>query len=169
MVSISPRNRRVINKAHWNFSKICWYLSVLFFLECSCYRKGTVVSQCPAHGPCFCNPRTGQCPCRRGTEGDLCDRCEDGYWDLDGWGGCQPCSCHPEHSMSNKCDKARWDFVEVFLLLPHQKLWLNIYCLRVWLPQVTGQCHCHPEFGGQQCNMCGENYFGSPELQCFRA
>ncbi|XP_036068153.1 laminin subunit beta-4 isoform X4 [Oryzias melastigma] len=105
--------------------------------ECSCYRKGTVVSQCPAHGPCFCNPRTGQCPCRRGTEGDLCDRCEDGYWDLDGWGGCQPCSCHPEHSMSNKCDK------------------------------VTGQCHCHPEFGGQQCNMCGENYFGSPELQCF--
>ncbi|RVE59174.1 hypothetical protein OJAV_G00201780 [Oryzias javanicus] len=105
--------------------------------ECSCDHRGTLVSQCPAQSPCFCNPRTGQCPCRRGTEGDLCDQCEDGYWDLDGWGGCQPCSCHPGHSISNICDK------------------------------VTGQCHCHPEFGGQQCNVCGENYFGSPELQCF--
>ncbi|XP_078794464.1 laminin subunit beta-4 isoform X3 [Oryzias latipes] len=105
--------------------------------ECSCDHRGTMESRCPEHSPCLCNPMTGQCPCRRGVEGDQCDQCEDGFWDLNGWGGCQPCSCDPEHSMSNICDK------------------------------VTGQCPCHPDFGGQHCDKCGENYFGSPELQCF--
>ncbi|XP_069572970.1 laminin subunit beta-4 isoform X2 [Brachyistius frenatus] len=104
--------------------------------ECSCDRRGTQVTQCPLGSPCFCDPRTGQCPCRTGVTGDLCGECEDGYWNLDGTSGCQPCSCDPANSFSNICNK------------------------------VTGQCPCRPEFGGRQCDECGENHFGNPDLQC---
>ncbi|XP_049929321.1 laminin subunit beta-4 [Epinephelus moara] len=104
--------------------------------ECSCDRRGTEVTQCPLGSPCYCDPRTGQCPCRTGAMGVLCDECEDGYWNLDGASGCQPCSCDPVNSFNNICDK------------------------------VTGQCPCRPEFGGRQCDECGENHFGNPDLQC---
>ncbi|XP_071318517.1 laminin subunit beta-4 isoform X2 [Trachinotus anak] len=104
--------------------------------ECSCDRRGTEVTQCPLGSPCFCDPTTGQCPCRRGVVGVLCDECEDGYWNLDGPSGCQPCSCDPVNSLSNVCNK------------------------------VTGQCPCRSEFGGRQCDECGENHFGNPDLQC---
>ncbi|XP_019113332.2 laminin subunit beta-4 [Larimichthys crocea] len=104
--------------------------------ECSCDRRGTEVTQCPLESPCFCDSRTGQCPCRMGVMGVLCDECEDGYWNLDGASGCQPCSCDPANSFSNICNK------------------------------VMGQCPCRPEFGGRQCDECGENHFGNPDLQC---
>ncbi|XP_068452578.1 laminin subunit beta-4 [Clinocottus analis] len=104
--------------------------------ECSCDRRGTEVTQCPLGSPCFCDSRTGQCPCRTGVMGALCDECEDGYWNLDGASGCQACSCDSVNSFSNMCSK------------------------------VTGQCPCRPEFGGRQCDECGENHFGNPDLQC---
>uniref|UniRef100_A0A8P4GG72 Laminin subunit beta-1 n=1 Tax=Dicentrarchus labrax TaxID=13489 RepID=A0A8P4GG72_DICLA len=104
--------------------------------RCSCDRRGTKVTQCPLGSPCFCDSRTGQCPCRTGVVGVLCDECEDGYWNLDGASGCQPCRCDSANSFSNICDK------------------------------VTGQCPCRPEFGGRQCDECGENHFGNPDLQC---
>uniref|UniRef100_A0A8D3DT25 Laminin, beta 4 n=1 Tax=Scophthalmus maximus TaxID=52904 RepID=A0A8D3DT25_SCOMX len=104
--------------------------------ECSCDRRGTEVTRCPLGSSCFCDARTGQCPCRTGVVGVLCDDCEDGYWNLDGPSGCQPCSCDPVNSFSNICHK------------------------------VTGQCQCRPEFGGRQCDECGENHFGNPDLQC---
>ncbi|XP_041851951.1 laminin subunit beta-4 isoform X2 [Melanotaenia boesemani] len=104
--------------------------------ECSCDRRGTQVTQCPLESPCFCDQRTGQCPCRRGVMGELCDECEDGFWNLDGTSGCQPCSCDPLNSVFNICDK------------------------------VSGECLCRPEFGGRQCDECGENHFWNPDLQC---
>ncbi|KAM7415417.1 hypothetical protein PAMA_019983 [Pampus argenteus] len=104
--------------------------------ECSCDRRGTEVTQCPLGSPCFCDWRTGQCPCRMGVMGVLCNECEDGYWNLDGVSGCQPCSCDPANSFSNICNK------------------------------MSGQCLCHPEFGGRQCDECGENHFWNPDLQC---
>ncbi|XP_008292613.1 laminin subunit beta-4-like [Stegastes partitus] len=104
--------------------------------ECSCDRRGTQVTQCPLGSPCFCDPVTGQCPCRTEVIGDLCDECGDGYWNLDGASGCQACNCDSVNSLSNICNK------------------------------VTGQCPCRPEFGGRQCDECGENHFGNPDLQC---
>ncbi|KAK2842855.1 hypothetical protein Q5P01_013055 [Channa striata] len=104
--------------------------------ECSCDQRGTEVAQCPLGSPCLCDPITGQCPCRRGVRGFLCDECEDGFWNLDGALGCRLCSCDPLKSVSNICNK------------------------------VTGQCPCRPEFGGRWCDECGENHFGNPNLQC---
>ncbi|KAL2093324.1 hypothetical protein ACEWY4_010636 [Coilia grayii] len=104
--------------------------------ECSCDRRGTEVTLCPLDSPCFCDQETGQCPCRTGVAGALCNECDDGYWNLDGDSGCQPCQCDPDHSVSHICDK------------------------------ITGQCPCLPEYGGQQCFECAENYFGNPDIQC---
>ncbi|XP_037552180.1 laminin subunit beta-4 [Nematolebias whitei] len=104
--------------------------------ECSCDLRGTKPTLCPLEGPCFCSPKTGQCPCRTRVRGDLCDECEDGFWNLYGALGCQPCSCDPVNSISNVCNK------------------------------VTGQCLCRPEFGGRRCDECGENHFGNPDIQC---
>uniref|UniRef100_A0A669DZP6 Laminin, beta 4 n=1 Tax=Oreochromis niloticus TaxID=8128 RepID=A0A669DZP6_ORENI len=104
--------------------------------ECSCDRRGTQVTRCPLGRPCFCDLRTGQCPCRTGVIGKLCDECEDRYWNLNIASGCQPCSCDPVNSISNICDK------------------------------VTGRCPCHPEFGGRHCDECRENHFRNPDLQC---
>ncbi|XP_042071887.1 laminin subunit beta-4 [Haplochromis burtoni] len=104
--------------------------------ECSCDRRGTQETRCPLGRPCFCDPRTGQCPCRTGVIGKLCDECEDRYWNLNIASGCQPCSCDLIKSISNICDK------------------------------VTGHCPCHPEFGGRHCDECRENHFRNPDLQC---
>uniref|UniRef100_A0A672YKN1 Laminin subunit beta-1 n=1 Tax=Sphaeramia orbicularis TaxID=375764 RepID=A0A672YKN1_9TELE len=71
--------------------------------ECSCDRRGTEVTQCPLQSPCFCDQATGQCPCRTGVVGVLCDECEDGYWNLDGASGCQPCSCDSANSVTGQC------------------------------------------------------------------
>ncbi|XP_056455383.1 laminin subunit beta-4 [Gadus chalcogrammus] len=104
--------------------------------ECSCDRRGTEVTKCPLGSPCFCQPQSGQCPCRPGATGALCDECADGFWNIGGASGCQPCNCDPANSLDNVCNK------------------------------VTGQCVCRPEFGGRQCDECGENHFGNPDLQC---
>lgn len=104
--------------------------------ECSCDPRGTEVSKCPAGSPCICDPETGRCPCRTGVKGFLCNECKDGYWNLDGESGCQPCNCNPEHVLSNICDK------------------------------ITGQCLCETEYGGRQCDECGPNFFGNPDIQC---
>lgn len=77
------------------------------FLECSCDRQGTDVTKCPLRSPCICDAVTGQCPCHRGVVGIRCDRCEEGYFNLGGQSGCQPCNCHTGHSVSNLCDKVK--------------------------------------------------------------
>lgn len=40
------------------------------FAECVCDYRGTVQAVCDA---------SGQCLCRRGVEGERCDRCQPGY------------------------------------------------------------------------------------------
>uniref|UniRef100_A0A8C2HRP5 Laminin, beta 4 n=1 Tax=Cyprinus carpio TaxID=7962 RepID=A0A8C2HRP5_CYPCA len=104
--------------------------------ECSCDWRGIDHTKCPAGSPCFCNQETGQCPCRTGVKGTLCNECEDGYWNLDGESGCQQCNCDPEHALNYICDK------------------------------ITGQCFCQAEYGGRKCDECGPNHFGNPDIQC---
>lgn len=134
------------------------------FPECSCDRRGTEVIHCPVGSPCYCDPRTGQCPCRTGVVGVLCGECEDGYWNLDGASGCQPCSCDPANSVSYICHKVGPRTPSTLNQLLTVTNWEMIKCFACI--QVTGQCPCRSEFGGRQCDECGENHFGNPDLQC---
>ncbi|XP_030912180.1 laminin subunit beta-2, partial [Geospiza fortis] len=103
--------------------------------RCSCNPLGTDASTC---GPqqCHCDRQSGQCHCLPHVEGQSCDRCSPNYWNLASGQGCQPCACHPQHSLTPTCN------------------------------QFTGQCSCRPGFGGRTCTDCQEHHWGDPWQQC---
>uniref|UniRef100_A0A672V459 Laminin subunit beta-1 n=1 Tax=Strigops habroptila TaxID=2489341 RepID=A0A672V459_STRHB len=103
--------------------------------RCGCDPRGTLDSHCTA-GSCACDRGTGACACRPNVVGKSCDRCAPHFWSLGGPGGCEPCGCHPTHSLHPACDA------------------------------VTGQCQCRPGFGGRVCSQCQEHHWGDPEQEC---
>ncbi|XP_006825989.1 laminin subunit beta-1-like [Saccoglossus kowalevskii] len=75
----------------------------------------------------------GRCICKRFVEGDRCDVCRDGYWNLEynNPEGCQPCSCALQGTVGNQgCHKR------------------------------TGQCVCKRLVTGRDCNECLDGYWG---------
>ncbi|XP_028398055.1 laminin subunit beta-1-like [Dendronephthya gigantea] len=81
---------------------------------CGCNSDGSVHESCDA--------LTGKCRCHRFVEGEKCDKCFDGYWNLKSGDGCDPCDCDPGGAYDNFCDV------------------------------VTGQCRCRPGIEGQKCD-----------------
>nr|XP_032628515.1 laminin subunit beta-2-like [Chelonoidis abingdonii] len=104
--------------------------------RCSCNVLGTERSECSAQDDCQCDRRSGQCQCLPSVQGQSCDRCIPNFWNLASGKGCEPCACHPQHSLGPACN------------------------------QFTGQCPCRPGFGGRTCTDCQENHWGEPSLQC---
>ncbi|XP_016124971.1 usherin [Sinocyclocheilus grahami] len=77
----------------------------------------------------FCNPFTGQCECKDGVRGLLCDTCIPHFYSLNGSGVCLPCDCSPNGSVpGTSCDA------------------------------VTGQCRCKPHTEGRRCDVCRDGY-----------
>ena len=46
-------------------------LYLFWFLECQCHKEGTLV----------CDVMTGDCYCKEGYTGELCNKCSEGYHD----------------------------------------------------------------------------------------
>uniref|UniRef100_A0AAY4CKF9 Laminin subunit beta 4 n=1 Tax=Denticeps clupeoides TaxID=299321 RepID=A0AAY4CKF9_9TELE len=143
--------------------------------ECYCDRRGTKATQCPLDSPCFCDQRNAQCPCRVGVEGVSCDQCTDGFWNMDGQLGCQPCSCHPEHSTSivtgqcpckqqfggKHCDRCG----ENYFSNPRNPDGLCLFCdcnvegtVRPYCDPNTGKCICRPGVTGILCDQCAPGH-----------
>uniref|UniRef100_A0A8C9MVQ0 Netrin-4 n=1 Tax=Serinus canaria TaxID=9135 RepID=A0A8C9MVQ0_SERCA len=57
---------------------------------CSCHPVGSAVL--PLGPGTFCDPSTGDCPCKPGVAGPRCDHCLPGYWGFGPY-GCRPCDC----------------------------------------------------------------------------
>lgn len=57
---------------------------------CSCHPVGSAVL--PLGPRTFCDPSTGDCPCKPGVAGPRCDHCLPGYWGFSAY-GCRPCDC----------------------------------------------------------------------------
>ncbi|XP_064011021.1 netrin-4 isoform X2 [Pogoniulus pusillus] len=57
---------------------------------CSCHPLGSAAL--PLGPRTFCDPSTGDCPCKPGVAGPRCDHCLPGYWGF-GAHGCRPCAC----------------------------------------------------------------------------
>uniref|UniRef100_F6UX68 Usherin n=1 Tax=Ornithorhynchus anatinus TaxID=9258 RepID=F6UX68_ORNAN len=92
--------------------------------------EGCVLCQCHIHGSAspFCNPHSGQCKCRKDTQGLQCDTCIENFYGLDG-AGCKACECDVDGSLPGTVCSAE-----------------------------TGQCTCKPNFGGRRCSECLDGY-----------
>uniref|UniRef100_A0A8C1J3X3 Usherin n=1 Tax=Cyprinus carpio TaxID=7962 RepID=A0A8C1J3X3_CYPCA len=90
-------------------------------IPCGCDPRGSLHQ--------FCNAFTGQCECKDGLRGLLCDTCIPHFYSLNGSGVCLPCDCSPNGSVPGaSCDA------------------------------VTGQCRCKPHTEGRRCDMCRDGY-----------
>ncbi|CAJ0944053.1 unnamed protein product [Ranitomeya imitator] len=99
----------------------------------------------------------GQCRCKANIEGERCDRCKEGHYELSAEDpdGCQPCGCNPLGTIpgGNSCDSRDG----------------SCYCKRF----VTGKkCdHCMTEFWGLSndldgCRPCDCDRGGSLDNNC---
>ncbi|CAF1447840.1 unnamed protein product [Adineta steineri] len=99
---------------------------------CNCHPKGT--QRHSDNSLLQCNLQSGQCSCKSNVQGRQCDRCENGYWNLNSDRGCETCKCNPIGAYNISCS-------------------VN-----------TGQCFCKPGVTGQYCDRCLPNYYGfSPD------
>ncbi|KAM6977721.1 laminin subunit alpha-5 [Aplochiton taeniatus] len=87
--------------------------------RCNCFNCGTS----------SCNPQTGQCQCKPGVVGPLCDRCEGGWFGYDSCSGCRRCDCMASAALAQSCD-----------------------------PQ-SGQCSCQPGVNGPNCQQCAPGFW----------
>lgn len=75
---------------------------------------------------CYVSKSSVACYCKEGYTGQLCDRCDKGYFGYpqhtDGF--CESCDCNMEGIVSDECD------------------------------ELTGQCNCKPGVTGRRCDKC---------------
>lgn len=104
-------------------SQLRFVCSLFFsFTECRCNPYGSLNRSCDKY--------TGQCFCRGNVTGRTCDKCIDGFWDLQASRGCVNCQCNPIGSRDSNCS------------------------------QYTGQCNCKPGVGGLSCDVCLDGFYG---------
>uniref|UniRef100_A0A8C1NP33 Uncharacterized protein n=1 Tax=Cyprinus carpio TaxID=7962 RepID=A0A8C1NP33_CYPCA len=149
-------------------------------LRCLCNAAGSVNGG-------QCDAQTGECVCKANVEGERCDRCKAGHYNLNANNplGCSKCSCSPDGSVSGVCDQLTGQCK----CRPHVE---GLSCDRCaagyWNPsspngcqpcncdpinarsatcdQRTGQCLCRPGIGGRTCSGCPDNTYGDPLIGC---
>lgn len=80
----------------------------------------------------FCNPFSGQCECKSGIQGLLCDTCPPGTYGPRTGGVCVSCNCSAAGTVPGS----------------------------VCHP-LTGQCVCRPHAEGRQCDSCRDGWYAS--------
>uniref|UniRef100_A0A8D0BUW0 Multiple EGF like domains 9 n=1 Tax=Salvator merianae TaxID=96440 RepID=A0A8D0BUW0_SALMN len=150
-------------------------------LFCNCSSVGST-------GPNNCDIRTGQCECRTGYVGHVCDQCDDGYYADRGSGRCLPCGCHLEGSLSSACNKSGRCHCKTGATGPKcaqcqegysrfngtacEPCRCNNHSVRCD-PQTepghpTPVCDkCRPGYRGIHCNQCDNGYYSSDSI-CVR-
>ncbi|XP_022670276.1 laminin subunit gamma-1-like isoform X2 [Varroa destructor] len=103
--------------------------------RCDCHIDGTDDSTAKG-GLLECHMEHGNCDCRHYVVGRQCDRCREGYWNLQSRSGCEPCGCDTIGSKSTNCDV------------------------------LTGKCPCRPGVTGDKCEVCQVNHYGFSAEGC---
>lgn len=124
------------------------------YIACNCHPKGT--QRYSDNSLVQCNLQNGQCPCKSNVQSRQCDRCENGYWNLESdqgkciridiffilflkiYVGCETCKCNPIGAYNISCS-------------------VN-----------SGQCFCKPGVTGQHCDRCLPNHYGFSNEGCSR-
>ncbi|ENN75571.1 hypothetical protein YQE_07914, partial [Dendroctonus ponderosae] len=101
--------------------------------RCQCYAVGT---QSDPTGELICHSTTGDCACKERVVGKNCDKCEEGFYNLQSGEGCQSCNCDPVGSYNQTCDLS------------------------------SGQCYCRPGVTGPRCDHCEARKYGFSSDGC---
>ncbi|KAB7494579.1 Laminin subunit beta-1 [Armadillidium nasatum] len=120
---------------------------------CPC--PGTVETQHSFASRCSLDSRTKDviCECEEGYAGSRCDICADNYYgnpEVPG-GRCQPCDC------SNNIDISKPGNCN-----PRSVCSCNILGTNTTVgpcDHLSGQCHCHPNVVGVECDRCSPNHW----------
>uniref|UniRef100_A0AAY5JYW9 Laminin subunit alpha 3 n=1 Tax=Esox lucius TaxID=8010 RepID=A0AAY5JYW9_ESOLU len=155
------------------FRNTVFLLTVVYLCvcsECVCDRSGSTPEVCDALGNCIC---------RYGVEGELCDRCQPGYHSFP---YCQECVCDRSGSVPEVCDALGncicRDGVEgkrCDRCQPghHSFPYCQVTTCRCEGAGVTdrlcgpnGKCLCHANYMGLQCDQCAPGYYGYPDCVC---
>lgn len=145
---------------------------------------------CPNDGPCIQlpniqNPSKLDVVCTRcpsGTEGNLCERCSDGYYSV-GPGKCEPCNCSNNvdpneigncDALTGQCKKCIYNTSGFNCEKCLPAYWGNaLTSLKCHACECdcdgsidenhcdlsTGQCSCKPNVIGLQCDKCKDGYW----------
>ncbi|KAG8183116.1 hypothetical protein JTE90_024425 [Oedothorax gibbosus] len=149
---------------------------------CSCDPRGSLSSQCDLS--------SGQCLCKPGVIGRTCNRCADGYGNLEA--GCEPCKCNRIGSRTEVCDPASGhcnckpgvygttcdSCLEGYYGFSRQGCQEcrcdRLGSLSVHCDENSGQCQCKPHVVGRSCDRCEDGYWnlqsgnGCEQCQCNR-
>lgn len=68
---------------------------------CNCFPPGTVEGN---NDVSTCDQTTGFCTCKAYVTGRNCNQCENGYYNIESWNGCQSCNCDSVGSWNQTCD-----------------------------------------------------------------
>ncbi|XP_078276381.1 laminin subunit beta-3 isoform X2 [Rhinoraja longicauda] len=137
--------------------------------RCACSEQGSEPGR-------SCSEGSGQCRCLPHVVGPTCDRCAQGFWNLQNRVGCTACKCHPTNSYSLYCDKitgqcpcragtnGRTCGQSDPVKCPDHYYSLGTECVRCECDsagseqgacdKATGRCLCRPGFTGQRCDEC---------------
>lgn len=105
---------------------------------CDCDPQGTTDEEvlCDDETDITNNKTAGRCMCKTNIGGARCDRCRDGFWNLDinNPDGCESCTCNSLGTINERgCDPA------------------------------TGNCFCKRHVTGRNCDQCLPEFYGLSE------
>ncbi|NXU60155.1 NET4 protein, partial [Horornis vulcanius] len=130
---------------------------------CSCHPVGSAML--PLGPRTFCDPSTGDCPCKPGVAGPRCDHCLPGYWGFGAY-GCRPCdcarSCDPH---TGDCHSSSSDVTWHNEATPFQAVLNESEPTWGWEDEQgfsalrhSGKCECKEQVLGNSKVFCGMKY-----------
>ncbi|CAF0980234.1 unnamed protein product [Didymodactylos carnosus] len=143
---------------------------------CNCHPRGTRRTS-DVQYLTQCNLQNGQCQCKPNVIDRQCDKCEDGYWNLNSDSGCGPCKCDPIGAYNISCSvnsgqcfcKPGVTGQHCDRCLPYHYGFSPDGCkpcncdqygsLDVQCDSISGQCPCKENFMSLQCDQCDENKY----------
>ncbi|XP_069035717.1 laminin subunit alpha-5 isoform X1 [Lepisosteus oculatus] len=146
--------------------------------------KNCTKCDCSPCGTSSCDSHTGQCHCKPGVTGPLCDRCEESFYGYESCAGCRRCDCSAAAALTQGCNPQSgecscqpgvngpqclqcapgfWDYKPSGCKKCH--------CKGGSCDPRTGECRCSNGLTGKQCDTCAESYHipvvnGADSLQC---
>ncbi|KAK4830393.1 hypothetical protein QYF61_010904 [Mycteria americana] len=130
---------------------------------CSCHPLGSAAL--PLGPRTFCDPSTGDCPCKPGVAGPRCDRCLPGYWGFSAY-GCRPCDCaHSCDPRTGDCRSSSSDVTWHHEAPPFQAVLNESEPAWGWEDEQgfsalrhSGKCECKEQVLGNPKVFCGMKY-----------